>query len=97
MDNGNGPPALTPNSEFSDENRKSLNSGLIYSYTRLNIHIFRYIVIIAVPIHFSLFYQVKSILRCTWVLRHVNFGCHFLGQSLLMSTIVLKDNTYSVV
>jgi len=29
MDIGNNPPALTPNSEFSDENRKSLNSTLI--------------------------------------------------------------------
>jgi len=31
MDNGNDLPALTPNLEFSDENRKSfkINSGLI--------------------------------------------------------------------
>ena len=28
MDNGNDPPARTSNLEFSDENRKSLNSGL---------------------------------------------------------------------
>jgi len=49
-----------------------------------------YSVIIAVPMHFSQFYQVKSILR--WVLKVCKFWTLILGQSVLLSTIVLNDN-----
>jgi len=53
----------------------------------------RYIVIIAVPMHFSQFYHVKSILR--WVLETRKFWMPSLGQSLLLSTIILNDKSVS--
>jgi len=44
----------------------------------------------SISMHFSWFYQVKSILR--WVLEVHKFWMPFLlGQSLLLSTIVLND------
>jgi len=43
-----------------------------------------------IPMHFSSFSWVVSILW--WILRYVNFGCHFLGQSLLLNTIILNND-----
>jgi len=52
--------------------------------------------LIVVPMHFSGFFHAKqTIIRWIWTCQ--NFGCHFLGQSLLLSTTILNDYYFLVI